>query len=89
MADEQRPFADVHFVAGGFSIPELKWRELLFIGAVREDGDGYVRDPARPLPPFERPGLFPEGVRFQAWFEGRRVVIRFLTASDLIPPVRV
>lgn len=88
MADEQRPFADVHFDAAGFSIPELKWRELLFIGAVRQDGDGYVRDPARPLPPFERPGLFPEGARFHVGLEGGRVAIRFLTAPDTAPPVR-
>ena len=60
---------------GGFSIPELKWRELLFIGALRREGFAFVRDPGRPLPPFARPGLFPEGVRFQAVPHGRRILI--------------
>ena len=60
---------------GGFSIPELKWRELLFIGALRREGFAFARDPARPLPPFARPGLFPEGVRFLAEPRGRRVLI--------------
>ena len=64
MADPQEPFADVVPFEGGFSIPELKWRELVFIGALRPEGDAFVRDPARPLPPFRREGLFPEGVRF-------------------------
>ena len=76
MAGEQEPFADVVPVEGGFSIPELKWRELLFVGAVRPDGDGFVRDAGRPLPPFRREGLFPEGVRFRAERAGRRVILR-------------
>jgi hypothetical protein len=62
---------------GGFSIPALKWRELLFVGALRSDGDAYVRDPSRPLPPFEIRGLFPEGVRFRARLrEGRIHLVR-------------
>ncbi len=73
MADPQDPFADVVLFEGGFSIPELKWRELLFVGALRPDGDGFVRDPARPLPPFRRDGLFPEGVRFRVVRAGGRV----------------
>lgn len=76
MADEQLPFADVRMVAGGFSLPRLKWRELLFIGALKPDGDGFIRDPTRPLPPFRLPDLFPEGVRFHASDSGNRVVIR-------------
>ena len=60
----------------GFSIPELKWRELLFVGALRREGDAFVRDPSRPLPPFRVPGLFPESVRFLVTREGERVVIR-------------
>ena len=62
--------------SGGFSIPELKWRELLFIGALRREGDAFVRDPSRPLPPFRVPGLFPESVRFLVTRERERIVIR-------------
>jgi hypothetical protein len=76
MADAQDPFADVAPVPGGFSIPELKWRELLFVGALRAEGDGFVRDPSRPLPPFRAEGLFPEGVVFRAVRSGGRVVLR-------------
>jgi hypothetical protein len=75
MAEQQEPFADVAPVAGGFSLPELKWRELVFIRALVPDGDAWVRDPSRPLPPFRRGGLFPEGVRFRVERRGRRVVI--------------
>ena len=76
MADEQEPFADVRPIEGGLSLPELKWRELLFIGALRADGDAYVRDPTRPLPPFRIAGLFPEGVRFRVRRVGGRVEVR-------------
>ena len=77
MADEQEPFADVVLLGeGGFSLPELKWRELLFIGALRVEGARFVRDPARPLPPFRLPGLFPAGVLFRAQREGQRVLVR-------------
>ena len=76
MADEQQPFADVVLLEDGFSLPELKWRELLFVGALRAEGDLFVRDPARPLPPFRQPGLFPEDVRWRASREGKRVVLR-------------
>ena len=76
MAEELTPFLDVVLLEGGFSIPELKWRELLFVGALRPDGDGFVRDPARPLPPFRQEGLFPEGVVFRAARAGGRVVLR-------------
>jgi len=76
MGVDQSPFADVLPLADGFSIPELKWRELLFIGALRPDGDAYVRDPARPLPEFSLPGLFPEGQRFRAVRQGDRVALR-------------
>lgn len=76
MAEKQHPFADVHVLEEALSIPELKWRELLFTGALRPDGDAFVRDPARPFPPFEKDGLFPEGVRFYATRWEGRVVIR-------------
>jgi len=65
MAEPQEPFADVVAVEGGFSIPELKWRELVFIRALVPEGDHFVRDPSRPLPPFRQAGLFPEGVKFR------------------------
>ena len=74
--DEERPFADVVRSADGFSIPELKWRELLFIGALRPEAGAYVRDPARPLPAFSEPDLFPEGGRFRVAVAGKRVLIR-------------
>jgi hypothetical protein len=79
MADLEQPFLDVRTTADGFSIPELKWRELLFVGAVRRDGDLYVRDPARPLPPFRPPDLFPDGARLRlVRREDGRVVLRRL-----------
>jgi hypothetical protein len=74
----QAPFADVRVVATGFTLPELKWRELLFIGALRLDGDSYVLDPRRPLPPFESAGLFPAGARFRATRQKGRVLIERL-----------
>jgi hypothetical protein len=76
MAEEQEPFADVEMTQEGFSIPELKWRELLFVGAVRAEGDEFVRDPSRPLPPFRVPGLFPDGVRFRVRLDGARVHVQ-------------
>jgi hypothetical protein len=75
MAEEREPFADVQVFQGGFSIPELKWRELLFVGAVRPEGDVFVRDPGRPLPPFRLSGLFPAGARFRARRDTGRVVL--------------
>jgi hypothetical protein len=76
MAEHQEPFADVEVLEGGFSIPELKWRELVFVGALRADGDGWIRDPSRALPPFRITDLFPEGVRFQVERQGARMVVR-------------
>jgi hypothetical protein len=51
---DERPFEDVEMTGDGFSIPELKWREIVFVGGVRRDGEAFVRDPSRPLPPFAR-----------------------------------
>jgi hypothetical protein len=73
---DERPYEDVRFTAEGFSIPDLKWRELLFVGALRAEGEHFLRDPARPLPPFREPGLFPAGVRFVARREAGRVHLR-------------
>ena len=76
MADEERPFEDVRETRDGFSIPALKWRELLFVGALRREGDAFVRDPSRPLPSFRIPDLFPEGVRFAVGSDEGRVRVR-------------
>lgn len=76
MNDDQQPFADVRLHEDGFSIPELKWRELLFVGALRPEGHGFVRDPCRPLPSFRLGDLFPEGVRFEIIRSGGRVRLR-------------
>lgn len=75
--DEQSPFADVRVAEdGSFSIPELKWRELVFVGALRQRGDLWVRDAARPLPPFRIPDLFPPGAAFEVRRSAGRVAIR-------------
>ena len=79
MSYDQKPFEDVVLTPDGLSLPVLKWRELLFIGALREDGDAFVRDAARPMPPFAAGDLLPVGARFAATPEGRRVRLRRLT----------
>jgi hypothetical protein len=79
VAEEQSPFADVRDEDGGFSLPQLKWRELLFIGAIRREGEHYIRDPLRPMPPFARSGLFPDERRLAATLQGSRVVLRYLS----------
>jgi hypothetical protein len=81
VAIDERPFEDVRPCPGGFSIPELKWRELLFVGALRPEGDSFVRDPRRPLPPFAIDGLFPAGARFRAVPEGSRVRLERLSGQ--------
>jgi hypothetical protein len=75
---DQSPFADVALFEDGFSLPELKWRELLFIGAIKPVGDHYVRDPSRPLPPFAIAGLIPEGVRLRALKQRGRIRLQRL-----------
>jgi hypothetical protein len=75
VAEDQQPYADVQRTEEGFSIPELKWRELLFVGALRAEGEHFVRDPSRPLPPFVFPDLFPEGVWFRIRKTAGRVVL--------------
>lgn len=74
--DDQSPFADVREEPGGFSIPALKWRELVFIGALRPQGDAWVRDPARPLPPFLRGDLFADDGVFSVEQRRGRVLVR-------------
>jgi hypothetical protein len=80
---DERPFEDVIFAGSAFSIPELKWRELLFVGAVRADGDAFVRDEGRPMPPFAAGDLFPAGVRFRALREGLRVRLERVSGPGL------
>ena len=77
MAGNPQPFEDVVDIEGGFSLPSLKWRELVFIGALREERPGvFVRDTAREMPPFRREGLFPEGQRFEVAKDGHRVRLK-------------
>jgi hypothetical protein len=84
--DDRSPFADVRVEEdGSLSIPELKWRELVFIGALRPEGQLWVRDPTRPLPPFERPDLFPEGLRFRITRSRGRVAIASVPAAGSAP----
>ena len=66
---DRGPFHDLKPVGdrGAFSVPLRKWRELLFVGAIREAADGlYVRDRSRPLPPMRQPEYFAPGRRFRA-----------------------
>lgn len=78
MSYDKKPFEDVVFDEDGLSLPALKWRELVFIGAMRPEGDAFVRDPERPLPPFAGGDVLPKGVRFAAVPEGSRVRLRRL-----------
>jgi hypothetical protein len=68
MVDES-DYLNVAGERSSFSLPRRKWRELLFIGALVAEGDLFVRNPERPLPPFRDPDLFPEGVRFRVSIE--------------------
>jgi len=82
----QDPYADVRLTRDGLSLPRLKWRELLFVGALRERRGAYERDVERPLPPFEIPDLFPEGVRFEVvGTEAERVVLRRCGDATSVP----
>ena len=83
MPVDERPFEDVVRHPRGFSIPELKWRELLFVGALRAEGGAFVRDPSRPMPPFAAGDLFPAGARFRAVREGGRVRVEPLSGPGL------
>jgi hypothetical protein len=62
---DDSPFTDVRRSRGGFSIPDLKWRELLFIGALRLEDGAYVRDVSREFPKFEDPDIFRSGIRYR------------------------
>lgn len=65
-------FEDVKKYDGGvLDLPDLKFRELIFIGALRRLDDGADAtkadvevDGSRPMPPFREEGLFPPGARY-------------------------
>ena len=75
-------FEDVRQRTEGFDLPDLKFRELVFIGALRRTDDAtdpssamVLVDPTRPMPPFREQGIFPPGARYavsrregRAWF---------------------
>ena len=72
---DDKPFEDIEFQGEAFSMPDLKWRELVFVGALRPEGDFWVRDLSRPLPPFRVSDLFPDGRRFSISRQKGRVVV--------------
>lgn len=81
-------FEDVKKHDGGvLDVPDLKLRELIFIGALRRVDDGgdperaeVVVDPTRPMPPFREEGLFPPHSRFSVERRGGRA--RFTRLDD-------
>jgi hypothetical protein len=73
---DERPFEDVVYTRHGFSIPTLKWRELLFVGALRPQGDHFVRDLSRPLPPFRDDALFPDDAKYTVTVSASRTELR-------------
>ena len=53
---------------------DLPARELVFVGSLAPQGDGFVRDPSRPIASFRDPDLFPEGVLFRIHPDGENHV---------------
>ena len=80
--DRNKPYIDIEGDSGSFSITRLKWRELLFVGALVPEGEYYVRDPSRPLPEFRIPNLFPTQVKFRVREAGNRMRIEPLTENQ-------
>lgn len=72
---DDNPFEHVSFEDGSFRLPRRKWRELLFVGSLKKDGEDYVRDPSRPIAAFKDPDLFVEGVRYRLHDEDEDFVI--------------
>ena len=80
-------FEDVKKHDGGvLDLPDLKFRELIFIGALKRVDDRtdfskaeVVVDDTRPMPPFREEGLFPKGSRFTVERTGGRA--RFTRVS--------
>jgi hypothetical protein len=65
-------FEDVKHDGEVLDLPDLKFRELIFIGALKRIDDGsdpsraeVVVDGTRPMPPFREEGLFPPGARYR------------------------
>ena len=66
-------FEDVKKHDGGvLDLPDLKFRELIFISALKRLDDAtdpgraeVVVDETRPMPPFREEGLFPPHARFK------------------------
>ena len=73
-------FEDVKKHDGGaLDLPDLKFRELIFIGALKRTDAGIstetaevVVDETRPMPPFREEGLFPKASRFKVERRGGR-----------------
>ena len=73
-------FEDVKKHDGGvLDLPDQKFRELIFIGALKRVDDGSDPDRAevavdetRPMPPFREEGLFPPRSRFAVERRGGR-----------------
>ena len=82
------PFHDLRPVGdqGAFSLPVRKWREILFVGAMRETDEGlFVRDPSRPLAPMKEPEYFAAGKRFRV---ERLADPKEVRANSLNPRIR-
>ena len=75
-------FEDVKKHDGGvLDLPDLKFRELIFIGALKRLDDGrdfqkaeVMVDSSRPMPPFREEGLFPPKSRFRVERKNGRAV---------------
>ena len=75
-------FVDVRMTPEGIRLPLLKWRELVFIGAMRPLGDRYVRDPSRPMPPFAAGDILPVGAVFRVRQEKQWVLLERQPGGD-------
>ncbi len=71
--------------SGALVLPLRKWREILFVGAMRPVEGGYVRDPERPLPPLRTSRALPLGRKFRV---ERLPPVRESTPDPLNPPQR-
>ncbi len=83
---DEHPFHDVG-ESGALTIPMRKWREIVFVGAMRpvDGGAAWMRDPERALPPLRRPRALPLGRRFRV---ERLPPLRRSVPDPLHPPRR-